>query len=477
MGFQTTTIRYGWVALASLAVSFGAVTIYVLNNQRHQIKPQDIIELAVGVDERCMGIQTADGSYPVARPSFVRTWTSNVYTTNGVTIYTNIVTNTIGWHVDRDMMISLDTTISNLVPHYKNTNDNYNSLTWTGLFASLGIGDHTGRFTRTPCWTNPVQTNYHVCYTSYWPTNGVYFPTTNNYTTTVYHAINVATNWDGTNLTWVAMSNWASTVVTVTNVATYGDYPWQIYVEDLQERYKILNALQWASNSYMWCSNQVVYLWHQQEDAAVSLISTGLTSRSCVEAIGEDDDASVWLDTIIPWVESAAGSDPHALENNLRNQTYGRYEYSGSWIAGQWQDSARYIVKVFATNRPHTVLVEARAVAPSYIVGFWTLPSPTNAQFANSPFGSEDEWVPIINVVNGYSSQEVSAVYGTLSKDWVNNPYVAGGTNVLFKGYDTETRFSAWYGDPSGWVLNGTTETNTAFETNRFFYYCTNKYW
>jgi hypothetical protein len=27
------------------------------------------------------------------------------------------------------------------------------------------------------------------------------------------------------------------------NVATYGDYPWQIYVGDLQERYKVLNAL------------------------------------------------------------------------------------------------------------------------------------------------------------------------------------------------------------------------------------------
>jgi hypothetical protein len=63
-------------------------------------------------------------------------------------------------------------------------------LTVTGLWASLQIGDKTNLFTRVPEWVG---------------TNGV------------------------------------------TNAATYGDYPWQIYAEDLQERYKVLNALRYTS--------------------------------------------------------------------------------------------------------------------------------------------------------------------------------------------------------------------------------------
>ena len=250
MAFATTAIRYGWVALVSLGVITGT-TIYVLDNTRKQVKPEDIIELALGVHERCLATQyqTNPVAYWVTPPSFVRTWYSNVYTTNGVTIYTNIVTNTIGWHIDRDMMVSLDTTISNLIPYYVDTNTVYSGstnivlLTVTGLWAALQIGDKTNKFTSTPCWINQVQTNYLICYTSYWPTNGATFPTTNNYTSTVNGVINYGTNWDGTNVGWGVISNWPSEVVQTTNAATYGDYPWQIYTEDLEERYKVLNAL------------------------------------------------------------------------------------------------------------------------------------------------------------------------------------------------------------------------------------------
>lgn len=255
MSFSTQTIRYGWVALASLGVLTGT-TIYVANNQRHQVKPQDIIEIALGTYERCLATQTSTNpTYSVTPPSFVRTWTSNVYTTNGVTVHTNIVTNTIGWHIDRDMMISLDTTIKALIPHYVDTNTVYDGttnivmLTVTGLWASLGIGDKTNQFTRTPCWTNPVSTNWVVNYTSYWPsTNGT--ATNIVYTSDYQQVVNYAQSWTATGgHVWVTASNWASEVVTVTNAATYGDYPWQIYVEDLQERYKVLNALKMTALS------------------------------------------------------------------------------------------------------------------------------------------------------------------------------------------------------------------------------------
>ena len=249
MSFQTQAIKYGWVALASLGIITGT-TIYVANNQRKQVKPEDIIEIVLGVHERCLATQTATNpTYSVNPPSIVRTWTSNVYTTNGVTVYTNIVTNTIGFSLDRSMMVSLDATIKQLVPYYCDTNSVYDGstqicmLTVTGLWASLQIGDKTNKFTRTPCWTNPVSTNWIVNYISYWPsTNGT--ATNIVYTSDYRQVVNYAKSWTATGgHVWVTSSNWASEVVTVTNAAAYGDYPWQIYTQDLEERYKVLNAL------------------------------------------------------------------------------------------------------------------------------------------------------------------------------------------------------------------------------------------
>jgi hypothetical protein len=250
MSFATQALRYGWVALASLGALTGT-TIYVLNNQRHQVKPEDIIEIALGVTERCLATQTSTNPviYDVDPPSFVRTWYSNVYTSNGVVIYTNIVTNTIGWQVDRDMMIRLDTTIKALVPFYVDTNTVYDGttnismLTVTGLWASLKIGDGTNKFTREPAWTNTV-TNWVVCYTSYWPsTNGTAVGIC--YTSGYQQVVNYAESWTATGgHVWVTSSNWASEVAIVTNEATFGEYPRQIYATDLEERYKVLTELQ-----------------------------------------------------------------------------------------------------------------------------------------------------------------------------------------------------------------------------------------
>jgi len=244
MGFETQAIRYGWTALASLGIITGT-TIYVINNQRKQIKPEDVIQIALAVHERCLATQYATNPlYRVTPPSIVRTWKD----TNNANV---IVTNTIGWHVDRAMMVELDEKIKALVPWYADrsavlseTNPVENSLplTFTGLLASLNIGDGTN-FTRTPAWTNTVSTNWIIDYTSYWPsTNGT--PTNVIYTSDYQQVVNYAESWTATGgHVWVTASNWASEVVTITNNATYGDYPWQIYVEDLQERYKVLSEL------------------------------------------------------------------------------------------------------------------------------------------------------------------------------------------------------------------------------------------
>jgi len=195
MSFSTTAIKYGWVYLTVLGVL--GTTIYKVANTRQQVKPEDIIEIALGVHERCLATQYDTNLYYVDPPSIVRTWTD----AGGASI---IVTNTIGWHTDRAMMVELDAKIKALIPYYIDpdswgpaTNSFGSILTVTGLFATLQIGDKTNKFTRTP-------------------------------------AIG-------------------------TNVATYGDYPWQIYVEDLQERYKVLNAMERTVDNRRVVTNQSWY--------------------------------------------------------------------------------------------------------------------------------------------------------------------------------------------------------------------------
>jgi len=149
------------------------------------------------------------------------------------------------------MMVDVDAKIKAVIPYYIETNCFTNEsisnpggvipLTVTGLFARLNIGDGTNQFTRTPCWTNAVVTNYVINYTSYYP-NAV--ATNVCYTSEVNQVVNYASAWDGTNYSWVTASNWPTVVYQETNAATYGEWPWQIYAQDLEERYKVLNALE-----------------------------------------------------------------------------------------------------------------------------------------------------------------------------------------------------------------------------------------
>ena len=250
-------------------------TIYVLNNPRHQVEQVDIIELVLAVQERCLATQTSTNpTYNVDPISYVsyykdtnyfipgllkpghapayfhicyttywpdatarvvsytnsvvwravdrywqselyyaKSWTSNdgytwvtqhVWESLGYYAWTNqqSVTNLIGWYPDRALMATLDVKIKELATNYVDASTVYDGTTnivmntFTGLLTSLNLGDGTN-FTRTPCWTNNV---------------------------------------GETNCT--------------TNAATYGDYPWQIYVEDLQERYKVLEALKMTRDTY-----------------------------------------------------------------------------------------------------------------------------------------------------------------------------------------------------------------------------------
>jgi len=112
------------------------------------------------------------------------------YATNPVSYQVTppfVKTNNAGWYLDKDAMGTMASKIRSLVPCYVDPDTVYDGttnismLTTNGLWAQLEIGDHMNQFTGTP-------------------------------------AIG-------------------------TNAATYGDYPWRIYAENLQERYQVLNAL------------------------------------------------------------------------------------------------------------------------------------------------------------------------------------------------------------------------------------------
>lgn len=213
------TLPYGW-KIAAGAIVAGA-GIYIASNTRQRVNQVDVVQLALGVTERCYAAR-------LTPPTFARAWYSNTYTqvavtngsgtnatvvTNWVAVcWTNTLTNTIGWRTDHKLFAQwigynnntrsdLDSKLKQCVPLYVDyyTNDAVTCrvvmLTVTGLWARLGIGDRTNQFTSVPAW--------------------------------------VATNG-------------------VTNAATYGDMPGRMYVQDFQERYKVLWALTQTVANLSW---------------------------------------------------------------------------------------------------------------------------------------------------------------------------------------------------------------------------------
>jgi len=193
MSIATISLKYGWWIVAG-AVLTGA-TIYVASNAPTYLYQRDVVEIVLGVTERCLATQiTTNPTYSVTPPSFVRTWT----TTNGLTgtnfaWVTQTVTNTLSWYSDRSMMVDLDAKIKTLCPYYVDTNSVYDGTTnivmctFTGLLTSLDLGDHT---------------------------------------------------------------NFTSTPAIGTNAATFGPWAWRNYIVAWQERYKVLNALKMMPLGY-----------------------------------------------------------------------------------------------------------------------------------------------------------------------------------------------------------------------------------
>jgi len=324
-----------------------------------------------------------------------------------------VVTNTIGWGLDRNMMVSLDGKIKSLVPCYLDTNNPPHNLTVTGLWASLGIGDGTNKFTRTPALG--------------------------------------------------------------TNVATYGDYPWQIYEEDLVERYKVLNALEYITNSpACMISNDIVYVWHQAE--AVAGISYSWVTNGGGEqmygawwpnnTISNFDDVKAYTENsysnVVPPVVSGGPASLSRIYTLITSNAF-----SASLTAVR----AALLIKGFNTNNAHYVKVEARSRQPTLGYHEW---DPQGA------FGAEDEWVTIIEATNSFESNYISGVYGSISiPKWNENIFFWWFGIGFWRGNSSEARYTAEYDGPSRWVTNylNIYGLTNAFGTNWYLSYCTNKFW
>lgn len=251
-------LKYGWVVLAGIAVT--GVTIFVSDNERKQVEQIDIIELILGIEERCAAAGIDGLNYVKTIPTDSATTNTVVFTNalgevesyivTNLTTTNTVVTNAIGWHIDRDLLIAMDSKIKTLIPYFSKTNS-FESLTVTGLFATLNIGDGTNQFTATPEMVYNSRTNYVVDYVTYFtypsaPTNIVY---TSSVPVTVIYSTNVTVTTNlgaiSTNFYWFTNTFDTPQVVSWTNPATYdATIQRQIYATALEERYKVLNALE-----------------------------------------------------------------------------------------------------------------------------------------------------------------------------------------------------------------------------------------
>jgi len=376
-----------------VGITLAAATIFVVNNERQRVNQADIIEIVLGTYERCLATQhaTNPAAYRVAPPDFTRSWYSNAYETTNIpgdpitnwsaVLYTNIVTNAIGWRLDRAMMVSLDTTIKALVPWYVDTNTVYDGttnivmLTVTGLWASLGIGDHTNKFTRTP---------------------------------------EIVT----TNLT--------------TNAATYGDWPWRIYKEDLEERYKVLNTLKMTTNSI---STPLPYPNNAKSRSASA--TNWAVAKNNVDA---------------GWETQAL----HYASINSLMESAGRRGATNSYTAIALVNHLKITSAPLNTNLIKNISLYIKGMIPNWL----SSQDVTNPVFNAFGYSISTNWSIFTNVLCGYSSTGFT-------------DFVVGPTEFPQPGWCEEpTTITLDRSEIEGWEIS-----DYEVIVNFTFNYCTNKYW
>jgi hypothetical protein len=399
----------------------------------------DVIEYVMGVHERCL----AAG---IAPPSHVRTWYSNYYTSNGVSITTNIVTNAFGWFVDRQMIIDCDSKLADLIPYFvteSSWTNIYDERPWewepfsyepsmeytyysvTGIFAELQIGNGTNQFTRTPCWTNAPVTNYVVTYTNYWPsttTSGVVVC----YTTDQRQAVNYASNYIAGQWKWTTQSNWPSFVTQTVNAATFGELGWQIYPEDMQERYKVLTLLRYTAPGM-----GGTYHESRQPTGGWTAVHGFSTSSWALAFV---DYTNTWASS--PLVTNSPDADP------------------GAWVGASGNPTDGYYIEGMRTKWTFIPTIPFPATSTLARIGFY-------GYILGSEYGNGTPFYDHGDVVE-YST--VRLFDSTL-----------GGTSLVLGSLDVPLPYADDEGELAG--RGWSSVPPTLFGVEWDFKYCTNKYW
>lgn len=404
MAFTFTDLKYGWKIAAGITLA--ATTIYVASNTRERVNQADIIELALGTYERCLATQysTNPVSYYVAPPSFVRSWYSNSYETTNVpgdlvtnwyaVLHTNAFTNVIGWRTDRAMMVELDAKIKALVPYYADMNTVYDGstnivmLTVTGLWASLGIGDGTNQFTSVPA--------------------------------------------------------------SGTNAATYGAYPWRIYKTDLEERYKVLNALKMTRPKLQWSGeNYYSYYITAWNGGQVHWDTWG------------GADAGWDQDVIKPLVE-----DHYGWHESFTNTISSFGKYSASYYAY----GTPYVnLNSWATLYSQSVRVNDKSQSTNVSATWFVYLLPDKA-----PFSGGGGYLPCtnINTFDDYGTGWVTGIYNYVESGPVNAGSILSSTFLTTTIPDWPTvAATPFYSLQVGCMASPVTILDWNFQ------YCTHKYW
>jgi hypothetical protein len=389
MSWSFSNLPYGWKIATGVTLS--ALTIYLAGNVRQRINQVDEIELDLAVAERCLATQygtnsDGTGKYYVSPPEYARSWYSNSYelcaTTNGTgtnavittnwvaVLHTNVFTNAVGYRTDRAKAVARDATIKALVPYYCDPDTVYDGttnivmLTVTGLWASLQIGDKTNLFTREPEWVEIVGTNI------------------------------------------------------ITNAATYGELPWRIYKTDLEERYKVLNALKFT-----------------RREGAVNRIESSRVGNSS----SMDNSDSEYLSSIT--VYTNAGWSTIIIMQTWRDDDYGQY-----------YESSVFPIKIFlnlTTNIEHKTLWFYKTFT-TFELYYW-----------------DNNTLPI-----DYSPDHHKILKYTDYDAWT---FDSNLNDPLSKG-PNYNQLPVWGEDltrPICWVR----DVDTYFIIDWNFQYCTNKYW
>lgn len=403
--------------VALVGIVITGTTIFVASNQRQQVEQIDVIEIALGAYERCLATKR-DAWGGTYKPQYIVQPPSYVreWTDASGTVYS--VTNAIGWQIDRSMMTNLDTIIKELVPYYIDETDTNNNLTVTGLWARLSIGDGTNEFTSIPA--------------------------------------------------------------TGTNNAQYGTYSWQLYSVALEERYKVLNAMERirpevivASGSTLAPkSNQVVVAWGLRS-SPLDLYQAGVdVTQPYGNAKAKGDIA--W--TNLPGFASGTEIEGTPGYPQIWNRVgfihipgaLPQYYYPRMQTAEQTRsfyiDYSNYGANTNTFFWAYTVRIRS---VKSAVSG-----NTTNEWSAQGAVGFENVWQEVFSYTNIIINSETVGDYpmylGGYSAGSTNYQPLWGEADFADRGNEVEESYT---------LVRYTGTITNIFGSVTNFYYCTNAYW